>query len=256
MDKYDLINEIKIHPLVRGIMFPYGRYIKYRERKIYKGSIYPDKLRKYKSIHKGKRCFIIGNGPSLTGSDLDLIKEEITFASNKIFNIYEETSWRPTYYVCTDHGVLDHIYKDITMSKAVENFIDIWGMKYDSFFQNVLYINAHPTFVINMYGYNNSYIPKDIAEGFSTGFTVSFTMIQLAIYMGFEEIYLLGHDFSMQYYKDKWAIPHKTIERNAHFGKNYSTKKTYLIKYSNLQSFLHAKEYCDRNNIIIKNARQ
>ena len=88
MDKYDLINEIKIHPLVRGIMFPYGRYIKYRERKIYKGSIYPDKLRKYKSIHKGKRCFIIGNGPSLTGSELDLIKEEITFASNKIFNIY------------------------------------------------------------------------------------------------------------------------------------------------------------------------
>ena len=182
----------------------------------------------------------------------DIMQTTETEFANNLDGNFDETSL--SFTLSTEYDYLTIPLAKQAISKAVENFIDIWGMKYDSFFQNVLYINAHPTFVINMYGYNNSYIPKDIAEGFSTGFTVSFTMIQLAIYMGFEEIYLLGHDFSMPYYKDKWAIPHKTIERNAHFGKNYSTKKTYLIKYSNLQSFLHAKEYCDRNNIIIKNA--
>ena len=37
---------------------------------------YRKALRSLKNIHSGKRCFIIGNGPSLTPGDLDLIKNE------------------------------------------------------------------------------------------------------------------------------------------------------------------------------------
>jgi len=37
-----------------------------------------------KDIHKGQRGFIIGNGPSLQMSDLDLLVGDVSIASNKI----------------------------------------------------------------------------------------------------------------------------------------------------------------------------
>ena len=47
------------------------------------------KLARLKNIHTGKRCFIIGNGPSLTSSDLDKLRDnnEICFGFNRIFYI-------------------------------------------------------------------------------------------------------------------------------------------------------------------------
>ena len=59
-------------------------------------------LKKYKNIHKGQRCFIIGTGPSLSVEDLEKLKGEITFGSNRIFEIYSQTDWRPTYYMNQD----------------------------------------------------------------------------------------------------------------------------------------------------------
>ena len=61
-----------------------------------------------KDIHKGQRCFIVGNGPSLKIEDLDLLKDEITFACNKIFLAFTETEWRPTYYSVLDILVAEH----------------------------------------------------------------------------------------------------------------------------------------------------
>jgi uncharacterized Rossmann fold enzyme len=63
---------------------------------------YSKKLKSFKDIHKGKRCFIIGNGPSLKMEDLDKLKNEYTFAANKIYLAFEETDWRPTYYCIQD----------------------------------------------------------------------------------------------------------------------------------------------------------
>ena len=57
---------------------------------------YSDQIRKYKDIGKGKRCFVIGNGPSLKVSDLERIKNEDCFAANRIFKIFPNTTWRPT----------------------------------------------------------------------------------------------------------------------------------------------------------------
>lgn len=50
----------------------------------------------------GQRCFVLGNGPSLTVSDLELLKDEVTFAANKIYLCFGETNWRPTFYSVED----------------------------------------------------------------------------------------------------------------------------------------------------------
>ena len=60
------------------------------------------KLRALRDRHRGQRGVVIGNGPSLRVEDLDRLGGEVTFASNKIFLAFPETSWRPTYYSVSD----------------------------------------------------------------------------------------------------------------------------------------------------------
>lgn len=65
-------------------------------------------LAAYKDIYTGQRCFLIGNGPSLRAEDLTRLHEagEITFAFNRVYNIFEQTPWRPTFYISQDEKML------------------------------------------------------------------------------------------------------------------------------------------------------
>ncbi len=44
-----------------------------------------------KDIHRGERCFIIGNGPSLKQTDLSRLKDEFTFGMNRFYLMFP--SW-------------------------------------------------------------------------------------------------------------------------------------------------------------------
>lgn len=61
-----------------------------------------ERLLHLKDIHRGRRAVIVGNGPSLKIDDLGRLKNEITFAANRIFLAFGETDWRPTYYTMCD----------------------------------------------------------------------------------------------------------------------------------------------------------
>lgn len=61
------------------------------------------------------RVFVIGNGPSLKRTPLDLLQGETCVAMNRIHLVYPRTTWRPTHYVKTDHNPsLTEIWKDET----------------------------------------------------------------------------------------------------------------------------------------------
>ncbi len=45
------------------------------------------------------RAWIVGNGPSLRQTPLELLNGERTFGLNRIHKAYRWTDWRPTYYV-------------------------------------------------------------------------------------------------------------------------------------------------------------
>ena len=66
-----------------------------------------NRLRSLKEIHTG-RCFIIGNGPSLTDSDLQRLMQlgEVTFACNSLIKLFDEKQFRPTYYFAQDNKVI------------------------------------------------------------------------------------------------------------------------------------------------------
>ena len=50
------------------------------------------------------RWFVLGNGPSLANTPLDLLIGENTVGINRINLIYDKTAWRPTIYCKTDHN--------------------------------------------------------------------------------------------------------------------------------------------------------
>lgn len=67
---------------------------------------------KLKNRYKNKRCFVIGNGPSLKLDDLNKLKNEFTFASNKIYKIFNQTDWRPSFYFAEDSLIYETSYND------------------------------------------------------------------------------------------------------------------------------------------------
>ena len=148
-----------------------------------------------KNRHLGERCFIIGNGPSLKICDLDLLKNDVTFASNKIYLAFDETYWRPTYYTVLDilvaqnnREAINKIRQTKIFPTDVKAFVD----------------NEHEIYWVK--GIPNRRINDEIIFDFSTdlnfgvfgGWTVIYTQLQIAYYMGIRKIYLIGVDFHFE----------------------------------------------------------
>lgn len=93
----------------------------------------------YKGKFTGKRCFLIGNGPSLRAEDLTRLHEagEITFAFNRIYNIFDQTPWRPSFY--------DAILGGYWCSIDVRNCADNWKWIHHELVLSALYGDrCHP----------------------------------------------------------------------------------------------------------------
>ena len=156
-------------------------------------------LKKFKNIHKGQRCFIIGTGPSLTTEDLELLKDEYTFASNRIFEIYPRTSWRPTYYINQDYPLLKKYPKEIheLTPKAMFFPIDV-KPDYDDLPMANFFVLRHKEFYPG-----DAEFSENLHHFMGQGFTVTYGAIQLARYMGFSEVYLLGIDHNYSISQDE-----------------------------------------------------
>lgn len=214
----------------------------YFDFKINKGNI---QLKKYKNIHEGNRCFIIGNGPSLKINDLEKLSGEYTMAANRIFTIYDETDFRPTYYFFQDQTGI---------SKNIDEIIDLYGVKFIRAMGKKVY--SHESFnkiYVNNFNYINNKEPRfsnDITKSVFDGYTVTYSMIQFACYMGFKEIYLLGIDFN-------YSFSNGNIDINSYFSdKVFTSDKTGGnpdLEY-NLRAFKVARKYCDKKEIKIYNA--
>lgn len=199
-------------------------------------------IKSYKNKYNNQRCFIIGNGPSLLIDDLEKLENEITFASHMIFKVFDKTLWRPMFYCIEDIELLENNIETIQSIRGEykhgfftgnnwknlpENFLEY--EQNDFWYIDKLIWDDEPDFSLNA--------DKYIAEGF----TVTYAIIQLAVYMGFSEIYLLGVDHSYcngNNYSD--AIGNSEI---------YNTPK---LDRSTL-SYMKAKSVCENMGIKIVN---
>lgn len=158
-------------------------------------------IAKYKDLHKGERCFIIGNGPSLRASDLEVLHQNgvVTFASNRVYHMFGDTAWRPTYYASEDITILKSIQEEVSQIPCAARFIPA-NLKW---YENVDIANATYFYMDYKGEYTDTYgLSLNAAKAVRCRGTVTISCIQLAIYMGFKEIYLLGVDHNYSRFTD------------------------------------------------------
>ncbi len=151
-------------------------------------------LTTFKDKHQNQRCFVIGTGPSLKIDDLEKLDNEITFASNKIYLAFDQTKWRPTYYVAEDHLALEQNMIQIDNMTSVQKLFPIQITRWlptikDATFFYLIWQRFYP---------NQPCFSANAFKGLYWGSTVTYTLLQLACFMGIREIYLLGIDFNYQ----------------------------------------------------------
>ena len=159
-----------------------------------------------KDKHKGERCFILGNGPSLNKCDLTLLKNEISFAVNNIYYKTQETGYRPSYYMVEDNHVLKENFYAINNYRCdVKFFPENYRNKEALPDQSTIFIpmdcgfyrEGHPYYQIPRFS-------RDVSREVFAGQSVTIMQLQMAFYLGFSEVYLIGMDFS-------YDVPKSTV---------------------------------------------
>lgn len=147
------------------------------------------KLKKFKDIHLGQRCFVIGNGPSINEMDLSKLKGEVTIGCNRI---YLNDRITPSYYCLEDRLLLSQIASELEGWNAADTvkFIPIYLKEYSKKINNVYLVN----FVIKSYWGSNPEFSDNFAKIGYWGSTVTYMMLQIAYFLGCNPIYLVGID--------------------------------------------------------------
>jgi uncharacterized Rossmann fold enzyme len=223
--------------------------------------IYRSRLRKARADMQGRdRCFIIGNGPSLNQTNLDLLDGEVTFATNGIFLKFEDTRFRPTFYVVEDHLVGEDRYTEINQLRGFTKLAPYYLAYCLEDGDDIIYYN-HRGRKSFPYGFDFSTNAEEITY---TGCTVTFSCMQLAYYMGFKNIYLIGVDMS-------YVIPEQVKKANEYdteildmevddpnhfipnyFGRGYRWHDPNVDKME--QAYIEARKVTDQLGVRIINA--
>ena len=175
-----------------------------------------------KDKHRGRRVFIIGNGPSLNKMDLRLLENEITIASNGIFLAFEKMGFVPTYYSIEDRLVAEDRASEAAAIQGVQrvyphDLVDVLGE------QPAIFVPFRRSY----FGFP-SFSSRLTREAYWGGTVTAFNL-QLAFHLGCDEVYLIGcdHNYVIQsdVEKDGARFTSASDDPNhfdpSYFGKGY-----------------------------------
>ena len=199
-------------------------------------------VQKYRNIAlPDEEIFIVATGPSLLIDDLNKLSKEKKkcIGMNWLFKIFDKTEWRPDYYVISDQKMvvaLDQLENREAILQNIQTFVsdawlDFWKKKQP----------------MNYIGYNMKYNSEQIkfSDDFSSvaysGMTVMYICLQLAAFMGYKKIYILGCDFN--YNNEGKQHCYEENKREADFDYEI-VSRAYMV----------AKEYGEQHGIKIYNA--
>jgi len=156
-----------------------------------------DRILSLKDKFQGKRCFIIGNGPSLNKIDLNLITDEYTFGVNGIFYKTAEMGFKPFFYVVEDSHVINDNIKSINDYDCEYKFFPVEYKRKINITSNTYLFNLNRSFYEKRStNYKKPQFSFDCEQRIYGLGSVTMINLQLAFYMGFKEVYLIGMDFN------------------------------------------------------------
>lgn len=158
-------------------------------------------LKDWKDTHRGEKCFIVATGPSLTFEDLDKLADSgiYSFGMNSCALCLDKTKWIPDMLGVQDEYVYAKI-EDVLL-KEVEG-----KMKNKVWVSDVVHKlcpSSRKFKSFSLHYLDHKYNPKktgkikfsdDCYSVIYDAYSIIFSIMQLAVYMGFTEIYLLGTD--------------------------------------------------------------
>lgn len=130
-----------------------------------------NKISGFKDMHRGKRLFILASGPSLESLDLRPLRRRIVMGLNRSFLAYSGT-----HYHCAMDGRLFDEYEDLLRKTRY------------------LFTLEDRPFGIPIRLLGSEGFSWDLEEGVYSGYTISYLALQIAVYMGFRQVFYLGLD--------------------------------------------------------------
>jgi len=150
-----------------------------------------------KDIHYGKKCFIVATGPSLNETNIGLIDNDIIFGMNTLYKAINRFKKIPEYWGVLDSKVLKKYYKEIL---KIDSMLFLGGSagRYFLKHKKVLMKYSKNKPIILRAGKDMNFFEEfstDILKGANGAGTVTIDVcLQMAYYMGFSEVYLIGCD--------------------------------------------------------------
>lgn len=181
------------------------------------------KVRDFYNAHKGARCFIACNGPSLNNVPWHLLDHEIVIALNRGY-LHPEVNQRMIYCVTADKRIERSFSNEIanlpcpvfSNSISAPNTVNYWlkGGKFST----------------------------QANKGVRLGHSVTVVALQFAFYMGFDAVYLVGCDHKIVYDGLKRTDGRQFIQQGNdpnHFTDDYYPDG-YEFRYQNLDAVAHS----------------
>jgi len=162
---------------------------------------------------KGERCIVIGNGPSLNKTDLSLLEGEHTFGLNRLYMLFDKLGFGTEFHVVVNRLVVEQCADDLLAVPG--RLVTTWPNR------DYLAKRDDAIFLQKLVGPIFSLDPR---RGIWEGATVTYVAMQLAYWMGFREVLLIGvdHRFATQ------GPAHQTVTTESqdpnHFDPNYFGK--------------------------------
>lgn len=152
--------------------------------------------------HKGRRCFVIANGPSLKTQNIEPLGAEITLVMSGFWHHEIVGKWQPTYYCLSDPAYFDgsapmkEFFDNLRGRITASTFFAPLDKRAVIGTQQLLPLDQTywVQFGGELYDRYAAGRPLDLTSDIPGTMSVSQLCIMAAIYMGCTPIYLLGLD--------------------------------------------------------------
>jgi hypothetical protein len=151
----------------------------------YRSWVSRKRLRQLKDSQPGRKCVIMCNGPSLLGTDFELLKRSgiFAFGLNKINLLFDVTDFRPNCVVAVNRFVISQNAKFFNHTE-LPLFLGSYSKAEIRFRENVIFVHDAPI---------ASFV-RNCSISLNSGCTVTYVAMQLAFHMGFRHVALVGCD--------------------------------------------------------------
>ena len=234
-----------------------------------------DNLILLKNKHLGERCFILASGPSINKQDLTLLENEYTIAVSQFFLHPQIENIKPKYHCfAPQHEPFNNSTNKIIFDNYISNYkfpvksyigCTNFEFSYYNFLKNNQQYNVDAEFIdyskgcqLDETNFQDENV-WDITKNPFSPRTVIYTAIQVAYFLGFKEIYLLGvdHDYLNELYREghHFYKEEKSFSDSEHL-EQFSKERWFEEYYFRWKQYRLMKEFLISKGVKVFNATE